>query len=220
MVLTAAATFLVSPVQSAACSSVAPPENVSTSDDVQSLRDALNCTGQRSLSVTWRGAIQIDERIVVSTGKSLTVSGANGDDQDEIDAGHNDGIFLVSDQSMLTLKYLTLRDGNASSSGGAIAITNASTVVVEDCNFTGNSAEGSGDIFYICTILLRFVDPRSHIVIFQFSTQRDATMVCFVALALLRRVSRMTNSLPHTNNCAFSAINVQPDEHLHGLTTT
>ena len=137
---TALATVSVLHVESATCGSETFVRDVTTRDDVETLREAMDCTGGIFV-VTW-SSVSIDKRIEVSHGNNLTVTGTN---DAEIDAEGTDGIFLVSN-GLLTLSQLVLRGGNAAGTGGAISAVENSTVIVDDCNFVDNTASFSGDL--------------------------------------------------------------------------
>lgn len=145
-VTAALATFSVVHVGSAACSSDPYRGDVVAESDVEALRGAMGCDGNGTFEVTWH-SVSILERIEVSDGKNLTVTG-RFDAEAEINARGTDGIFFVYNRSTLTLNQLVLSGGNATGAGGAIAI-DSSTVNVDGCSFVGNSASISGDNAYI-----------------------------------------------------------------------
>lgn len=92
----------------------------------------LSLNGQ-TIALT-SGAIEIDN--------GLTIEGP-GAAQLAIDANHGSQIFTVSSGDF-SISGLTLADGAAAETGGAIEQTGADSLTVSNCTFTGNTAGGAG----------------------------------------------------------------------------
>ncbi|CAM9993555.1 unnamed protein product, partial [Laminaria digitata] len=61
-----------------------------------------------------------------------------------INAGIGLSMFLVVDESTLTLNNITL-DGGSSEYGGAVSVRSSSTLNVFGCTFTNNQASTGGE---------------------------------------------------------------------------
>lgn len=155
MIVATAGLFLHfgSGAEAAACSSDTVSMDVATTSDLQSLTDAMDCTGEGYYNVTWYGKIQIDLTIEVFGQKTVTVTGygAAFDDIHDLgaaaDAGGSARIFSVSNGSTLKLNHLAL-DGGDEDEGGAVAVRDHSYLHVLGCIFVNNSASAGGETMY------------------------------------------------------------------------
>eukprot|EP00904_Undaria_pinnatifida_P007520 jgi/Undpi1/3899/HiC_scaffold_16.g07267.m1 len=118
----------------------------------------MNCSGEGFFSATLYNSVQIQQRIEVSTRKTVNITGDgfptisaatldNALDSAEssavTDVGNSTGIFLVSGGSTLTMKSLIL-DGGRSEDGGAVVVLSSSSMHVFDCTFKNNNATNTG----------------------------------------------------------------------------
>lgn len=81
----------------------------------------------------------------INIAKDLTIQGA-GKDQTFIDASSMDRIFRIADGYKVTIKDLTLMNGDASK-GGAIKVRPGATLNVVNCNLMNNGASQGGAIY-------------------------------------------------------------------------
>ena len=146
---------VVSGDQMKACPSGTFSANLTTPADVQSLADAMNCSGQGVFNATLYGSVQIQQRIEVSNNKIMYIAGSgfpailaaprdNAESSDVPDAGNTTGIFLVSGGSTLTMNALIL-EGGYSEDGGAVAVLSSSYLYARGCSFRNNNAATGGD---------------------------------------------------------------------------
>lgn len=135
-------------VHSAPCSASTIAMSVGTTAELQNMTNALNCTGGGAFDVTWTGSLQLEEIIQLSDNKNLTVTGSSplktGLPSDGIDAGNATGIFSVSGGSTLRLQNLVLEGGSAAN-GGGVDVRSFSSVYVDGCFFSNNSASTGGE---------------------------------------------------------------------------
>lgn len=126
--------------------------NLTASDGVQVLNEAMNCTGAGVYNVTLSRRLQIQETIEISGPKNVFITGSvdnavtdtsGGSPYAAIDAGGTTGMFVVSDGAMLNIKYLTL-EGGFSEYGAAVSVTSSSFFMVSGCVFTNNRASTAG----------------------------------------------------------------------------
>lgn len=151
MILAGVFTSLAHGAQQAPCPSHTVQVNLKSGGGVQSLTDAMNCTGAGVYNVTLHGRLQLKKRIEISAQKHITFTGYLDDaitgykdcGVAAIDAGGTTGIFRVSQGSTLSIKDLQLR-GGYSEDGGAVAVTSSSTFIASGCVFTNNSASTAG----------------------------------------------------------------------------
>lgn len=164
MVSAASLVLIPAAVKAIFCDTHITKKNVTTTVEAHELVSALKCTGDGVFDVTWIGSVAINQRIDVSDGISLSISGFDssstvlGDDgpvisDAEVDARGSTGIFSVSGGSTLSLTSLTLR-GGSSEDGGAVHVENPSpnsittspidTINAVDCKFFHNSATRHG----------------------------------------------------------------------------
>jgi predicted outer membrane repeat protein len=87
------------------------------------------------------GGVSTDYGINIA--KDLTIQGA-GKDQTFIDALGLDRIFRIDDGYTVTLKDLTIMNGDTSGKGGGVKVRPGSTLNVINCNFIDNTADGDG----------------------------------------------------------------------------
>ena len=155
VVLTALWTISISGEEITACLPGTISVNVTTNDDMHRLTDAMNCTGQGVFNVTLYSSVQVNRRIEVSNQKRvhITVSGfptirAEPRDNELLsafpDAGTTSGIFLVSNQSTLSINALVLEGGYAED-GGGVAVLASSSLHAFACTFKNNSAAAGGE---------------------------------------------------------------------------
>ena len=71
------AMLYISGAETAPCSSDPVAVNVNSTSGVQGLINEINCTGEGFFDVTWYGTVQIEQTIVVSDQKSVTITGSN-----------------------------------------------------------------------------------------------------------------------------------------------
>ena len=148
------AMLYISGAETAPCSSDPVAVNVNSTSGVQGLINEINCTGEGFFDVTWYGTVQIEQTIVVSDQKSVTITGSNSptastgeSDPDEpvatIDGGNTTELFWVSDGSILTLNNLVLNGGYSESNGGGVTVSSGSLNVF-GCAFANNQALSFG----------------------------------------------------------------------------
>lgn len=157
--------FVIPGAKAVPCPSGTVEINISSTADVNDLTDALACVGQGIFNITWHTSLVIEERIMVSDQKNVTVTaggfpvfrGVPGDHNAAgvvIDAGSGEGIFSVSDGSTLRLNNIGLKGGNAEN-GGAVAVLSSSALFVCSCTFTRNNASNGGE-----TLLRGELNPK------------------------------------------------------------
>ena len=148
------AMLYISGAETAPCSSDPVAVNVNSTSGVQGLINEINCTGEGFFDVTWYGTVQIEQTIVVSDQKSVTITGSNSptastgeSDPDEpvatIDGGNTTRLFDVSDGSILTLNILVLNGGYSEGDGGGVTVSSGSLNVF-GCAFANNQALSNG----------------------------------------------------------------------------
>lgn len=159
--------FAAGVVDSAPCAASVTEMDVASTADVETLTEALTCTGGGIFNVTWHGTVTVPQMINVTGGSHLTVAQARldspsstGEGLDEnavIEAGTSSSLFLVSGGSVLTLVNLELR-GGSSFKGGAVAAVSDSALELDSnrltavgCTFTANTATvgGKGSLSYL-----------------------------------------------------------------------
>lgn len=133
----------------APCPSAPGAFSVANAVDLKNLTTAMNCSGEGVFDVTWVGFVRVREPIQVSGQKEVTITGGilNGSLPATIHAGNTTGIFNVSNNSMLTLRYLSLEAGY-SEKGGAVSVTGSSELNAFGCTFAGNVATEGGEDTY------------------------------------------------------------------------
>jgi len=118
-----------------------------------SLREAVGFAGNGDMIVfdfpvaDFPATILLQSTLIIS--KNLSIVGS-GVDQLTISGGDAAGLFSIINAAEFTVEQLSLRDGNASSYGGAIAVGAGSKLVVRHCEFQGNHAGqygGAIDVF-------------------------------------------------------------------------
>lgn len=135
--------------------------DVTSTADVETLIEALSCTGAGIFNVTWHGTVTVQQMINVTGGSHLTVtqaqidsSGSTGDGLDGaavVEAGTSTGLFLVSGGSALTLVDLELTGGNAYKGGAVTAVADSALerdsnrFTAVGCTFTANTATFGGE---------------------------------------------------------------------------
>lgn len=90
------------------------------------------------------GGVSTDYGINIA--KDLTIQGA-GKDQTFIDAMGLDRIFRIDNGYTVTLKDLTIMNGDTSGKGGAVKVRPGSTLNIINCNFIDNTADEGGAIY-------------------------------------------------------------------------
>eukprot|EP00904_Undaria_pinnatifida_P002787 jgi/Undpi1/12509/HiC_scaffold_6.g02178.m1 len=118
---------------------------VASAADLETMSNAINCTGEGTFHVTWIGSLQLHQSIDISDNKQLTITGSNPVPETVIDGGNATNIVSVSGGSTLNLVSLVLNGGN-SDEGGAVAARDFSVVNVVGCSFTNNNASLGGAI--------------------------------------------------------------------------
>ena len=161
----------ISGAELVACPSETVSMDLTTTADIQSLTDAMNCSGEGFFNATLYNTVQIQQRIEVSNQKSVTITGSGFPtlraatlDTDEssavADVGNFTGIFLVSGGSTLTMNALVL-EGGRSKDGGAVVVLSSSSVHAFDCTFENNNATTGGDTLLgrLTLLLLKLPKP-------------------------------------------------------------
>lgn len=149
MVMLASCTaFIIQTALSATCPSGIVTLDVKTSSDVQTVINEVNCTGPGNFNITWHSSLQIEQRIDVFNHKNITVNGSGhprirAAPMDANDVESSNGLFSVSDESILRLSHLTLDGGNASF-GGAVSMSSSSSLFLVGCTFASNHASEHG----------------------------------------------------------------------------
>ena len=120
-----------------------------TNDDGPgSLRDALTIAndGDTIEATSISGVIMLTSgELLVNT--SVTINGA-GADVLAIDGGMTSRVFrIVSSDLTVTISGFTIRNGHAGTTGGGIDNENSSTLTINDCTVSSNSAGLGGGIF-------------------------------------------------------------------------
>ena len=186
---------IIAGAEVAPCPSDTVSVNLAATEDIQRLTDAMNCSGGGEYNVTWSNSLQLESRIKVSTGKHVTITGSSKtptvtaaphhthDNISIVDVGDISGIFLVSDNSTLTIHKMVL-DGGYSEDGGAVAVISSSYLNVIDCVFTNNNALNGGDIMLAGEI----VDGSQH------ANVHVSLYYCAVPCSLSAIVSRGTSA--------------------------
>ena len=143
-------TFFSSGAETAPCASSTVALHVATTYDVQTVMDELKCTGPGSFNITWHSSLEIDQRIDVTSQKSITITGSGSPiiraapvDNNNAESTANTGLFHVSNGSILLLSHLTLEAGNTSA-GGAVSVWSSSFLFVFGCTFISNHASEFG----------------------------------------------------------------------------
>lgn len=146
----------ISGAGSAGCPSGTVSLDVAAAFDLQSLTDAMDCTGEGYYNVSWHGNIDIDQTIEVFGEKTVSVTGY-GVSTDEmhdtravVGAGGTTGLFIVSDGSTLKLNHLVL-DGGYGEEGGAVVVRDSSSLHVFSCIFVNNAASAGGETLHEAT---------------------------------------------------------------------
>ena len=115
--------------------------SVGSPEDAASLAASLLLCSSANFTVQWNGEVSMEQTIIVTNGISLTVA---GDGPGALaDGGGSTQLFLVDGGSSLHLSDLTLRNGYASSGGGAIMANQSSVSFTGNMSFISNSAAGS-----------------------------------------------------------------------------
>lgn len=124
------------------CTAGVTNRTISNSAQAFDLTDVLMCSGGQ-FEVTWVGEVLLTRTITVSDGTSLKVLGSSSGGS-VIDGGGLHQLFNVSEGSTLELQGLSLMNGASSSAGGAVALSDSSSIKVVDCSFEFNNATGDG----------------------------------------------------------------------------
>lgn len=157
--------------QSAPCPAGTTSMDVSTAVELQTMMNAINCTGEGIFDITWIGSVFLVQTIEVCENKQLTVTGSTSTgsvstgsasnqpistesvssgesfSSDVIYAGSTSRIFKVCNGSTLSLNNLVL-EGGVSATGAGIDARSSSSVFVENCAFTNNNATAGGEPVY------------------------------------------------------------------------
>lgn len=147
--------FFFHGAESAACPSGIVSVNLTTTDDMQTFTDAVNCSGPGVFNATLYNNVQINERIEVSDQKIVYITGTgfptihgalpnSTASSSSANAGSTTGIFLVSTGSALTIDALVLEGGH-SEYGGAVTVLSSSSLHAVDCTFRNNTAKTGGE---------------------------------------------------------------------------
>ena len=121
--------------------------DVASSTDLETFIDKVGRDEIGVFNVNWYGRQQVSERILVSTGTNVTITGVALPDAEPAvanDDGIVSGMFYVYYGSMLSLRNLAL-DGGVSEEGAAISVTDNGVLNVFDCAFTNNKASNGGE---------------------------------------------------------------------------
>eukprot|EP00903_Cladosiphon_okamuranus_P016944 g15619.t1 len=121
---------------------------VTTSAQAADLADALFCSGGQ-FEVTWVGEVLLNSALTVSGGTFLKVTGSSSVGG-VVDGGAQTQLFNVSGGSTLELQGLSLVNGVSSSGGGAVGLSDMSSLAIANCSFEGNTdagADGGGALF-------------------------------------------------------------------------
>lgn len=130
---------------------------VSSAEDVSTLStQLLGCVGAEFL-VEWRGMVDVEVTLQVLNGTSLVVTGSTaavsviyGVGGDRHEGGSEDKpLFVVSNDSKLSLEKVRLTRGHAIY-GGAILARSAAAVTMVDCEVMDNIATENGGM-NLCT---------------------------------------------------------------------
>jgi predicted outer membrane repeat protein len=116
---------------------------VSSPEDVAKLTTAALCDNA-NISAIWRGIIQLQDTIVVGNGTSLTITGASVESA-VINGAKKIQLFDV--WGALTIVNMTLLDGYAEDSGGAVLNRNSTTLSVIDSIFSGHQARYGAAVY-------------------------------------------------------------------------
>lgn len=100
--------------------------------------EAVNCNGG-TFEVDWVGNVRIETTISIPSGTSVTVIGS---EEAAVDGGHALQLFEVTGGT-LSLATLELRNGNGTS-GAAVSAKDNSTLILDNCEVTGNNATTNG----------------------------------------------------------------------------
>lgn len=115
---------------------------VSNGADATDLAEALLCSGGQ-FEASWVGEVLISRTVRVSNGTSLRISGmASGGSI--VDGGGLHQLFEVSGGSTLELQGISLFNGFSGEGGGAVALSDSSSLEVSGCSFDGNKAGAGG----------------------------------------------------------------------------
>jgi predicted outer membrane repeat protein len=129
-------------VQAQLCSILPFTITIASPKDAAKLAAAALCE-TAIIRAVWQGNVQLAETIVVGNGTSLTVTGAS-DATAVIDGGSRVQLFDVSGQ--LTLVNVTLVNGYAADSGGAIYSRANTKLTISGCVFSGHQARYGGAV--------------------------------------------------------------------------
>ncbi|CAM9092872.1 unnamed protein product [Scytosiphon promiscuus] len=127
------------------CSPASVDLSVSTAAHVSALLQATNCSGG-VFAISWEGALNLSEPIVVGNSSSVSVFGV-GDDA-ALDGGGESRLFHLLGGASLYLENLELRNGMAveyTEGGGAIYTDGDElSLTASSCNFTNNYSHRDG----------------------------------------------------------------------------
>lgn len=132
--------------------------DVYSTADVHNLTDVLACTGEGSFNITWHDSLMVEQKIKVSDNKNVTITGtdlsssvrgafADGNTDNIVDDGGGNGMFSVSNGSILRLNDLVLEGGRAGT-GGAVDVLSNSSLFLFGCTFRKNNASKGGETVY------------------------------------------------------------------------
>lgn len=116
---------------------------VSTAADVSELVLALMHDGPVQVSVDWRGRVELTQTLTLGNGSSLAITGS---DEAAIDGGGTVRILEASGGTTLNLLNISLDNGWAADWGGAL-YANESSIRIDGCSFSGNTATIGGGEF-------------------------------------------------------------------------
>ena len=129
-------------------------DTVNASDGETSLREAITAavagdTIEFSLPGSGTGTIVLNGEIQFGS-KHLTIDGGGG--KITLDGRGANRIFnMASTNNTLTLRGITIRNGNSADRGGGVY--SSGPVVAQNCTFSGNRAQSSGGGIYTGSIL-------------------------------------------------------------------
>lgn len=115
--------------------------DVSTPAEAEELVEALECAGFAHVSVNWHGRVELTRPIILADSGFLDIMGS---EKAIIDGGEATPLVTVSDGATLNLHNISLENGRADDLGGVV-FANKSFISLDDCSFSGNKSDGSGE---------------------------------------------------------------------------
>lgn len=125
------------------CPEEAMSLTVSTPAEAYELAQALRCSGLAHIHVDWNGRIELENSLALGNGSSLNITGSDGaiiDGADEVQ------LLTVNDGATLHMHNITLQQGRTIAYGGGV-FANDSSLIFNDCIFTGNIATYGGESY-------------------------------------------------------------------------